>query len=280
MAIGVVSLILIFVWQRFNLKIPGSLVALVVATLIVQIFQLPVKTIGSKFGNVPNTFPAPSFPHLSWAVITKMFSPAFTIAILAAIESLLSAVVADGMMGTRHRSNMELVAQGIGNIISPIFSGIPVTGAIARTATNIKNGGKTPITGIIHSIVLILIMLFFAPYASLIPLSALAAILIYIAYKMSEWQSFVKTFKAPLSDRVILINTFLLTVFVDLTVAIEVGLVFAALSFIKKMSDVTEARLLTESMRAAEEGNDSGEIASKEIPKGVEIFEVYGAQVV
>lgn len=131
MAIGVVSLILIFVWQRFNLKIPGSLVALVIATLIVQIFQLPVETIGSKFGSVPNTFPAPSFPHLSWAVITKMFSPAFTIAILAAIESLLSAVVADGMMGTRHRSNMELVAQGIGNIISPIFFGIPVTGAIA-----------------------------------------------------------------------------------------------------------------------------------------------------
>ncbi len=276
LVIGVVSLILIFVWQRFNLKIPGSLVALVVATLIVQIFQLPVETIGSKFGNVPNTFPAPSFPHLNWAVITKMFSPAFTIAILAAIESLLSAVVADGMMGTRHRSNMELVAQGVGNIVSPIFLGIPVTGAIARTATNIKNGGKTPIAGIIHSIVLILIMLFFAPYASLIPLPALAAILIFIAYKMSEWQSFVKTFKAPLSDRVILINTFLLTVFVDLTVAIEVGLVFAALSFIKKMSDVTEARLLTESMRAAEEGNDSGEIGSKEIPKGVEIFEVYG----
>ena len=132
MAIGVVSLILIFVWQRFNLKIPGSLVALVIATLIVQIFQLPVETIGSKFGNVPNTFPAPSFPNLSWAVITKMFSPAFTIAILAAIESLLSAVVADGMMGTRYRSNMELVAQGLGNIISPIFSGIPVTGAIAH----------------------------------------------------------------------------------------------------------------------------------------------------
>ena len=276
LAIGVVSLILIFVWQRFNLKIPGSLVALIVATLVVQIFQLPVETIGSKFGNVPNTFPAPSLPHLNWVVITKMFSPAFTIAILAAIESLLSAVVADGMMGTRHRSNMELVAQGIGNMISPIFSGIPVTGAIARTATNIKNGGKTPVAGIIHSIVLILIMLFFAPYASLIPLSALAAILIYISYKMSEWQSFVKTFKAPISDRVILINTFLLTVFVDLTVAIEVGLVFAALSFIKKMSDVTEARLLTESMRAAEEGNDSIEIASKEIPKGVEIFEVYG----
>lgn len=276
LAIGLVSLIIIFLWQKFNFKIPGSLVALVISALVVNLFNLPVETIGSKFGEVSNTFPSPSFPNLSWNVITKMFSPAFTIAILAAIESLLSAVVADGMMGTRHRSNMELIAQGIGNIVSPIFGGIPVTGAIARTATNIKNGGKTPIVGVIHSIVLILILLFFAPYAALIPLSALAAILVFIAYKMSEWKSFKKTLKAPMSDRVILINTFLLTVFVDLTVAIEVGLVFAALSFIKKMSDVTEARLLTESMRAAEEINGSEDLSSKEIPNGVEIFEVYG----
>lgn len=276
LAVGTLSLFLIFVWQRFNLKIPGSLIALIISTLIVQIFQLPVDTIGSKFGSVPNSFPAPTFPHLSWSVVTKMFSPAFTIAILAAIESLLSAVVADGMIGTRHRSNMELIAQGLGNIVSPIFSGIPVTGAIARTAANIKNGGKTPIAGIIHSIVLVIIMMFFGSYASMIPLAALSAILIYIAYKMGEWHSFIKTLKAPLSDKVILINTFLLTVFIDLTVAIEVGLVLAALSFIKKMSDVTEARLLTESMRAAEEGDDSVRITSKEIPKGVEIFEVYG----
>lgn len=276
MIIGVLSLTLIFVWQRFNLKIPGSLVALIAATLIVQIFQLPVDTIGTKFGNVPSSLPAPTFPHLSWAVITKMFSPAFTIAILAAIESLLSAVVADGMIGTRHRSNMELVAQGLGNIVSPIFSGIPVTGAIARTAANIKNGGKTPVVGIIHSVVLVILILFFGSYAEMIPLPALSAILIYTAYKMGEWHSFFKTLKAPISDRVILINTFLLTVFIDLTVAIEVGLVLAALSFIKKMSDVTEARLLTESIRAAEEGNDTSTISSKEIPKGVEIFEVYG----
>ncbi len=274
--IGLASLIIIFGWQRFNLKISGSLIALILATLIVQIFQLPVDTIGSKFGNVPNSLPSPSFPNLSWAVITKMFSPAFTIAILAAIESLLSAAVADGMTGTRHRSNMELVAQGLGNIVSPIFSGIPVTGAIARTAANIKNGGKTPIAGIVHSIVLVFIILFFGSYAEMIPLSALSAILIYTAYKMSEWHSFIKTLKAPLTDRVILINTFLLTIFIDLTVAIEVGLVLAALTFIKKMSDVTEARLLTESMRAAEEGNDSETIAANEIPKGVEIFEVYG----
>jgi SulP family sulfate permease len=274
--VGVLSLTLIFVWQRFNLKIPGSLVALIAATLAVQLFNLPVDTIGTKFGSVPNSLPPPSFPHLSWAVITKMFSPAFTIAILAAIESLLSAVVADGMIGTRHRSNMELVAQGLGNIVSPIFSGIPVTGAIARTAANIKNGGKTPIVGIIHSIVLVVIILFFGSYAEMIPLPALSAILIYIAYKMGEWHSFFKTLKAPISDRVILINTFLLTVFIDLTVAIEVGLVLAALSFIKKMSDVTEARLLTESIRAAEEGDETSQIANREIPKGVEIFEVYG----
>lgn len=274
--IGITSLIIIFGWQKFNLKISGSLIALILATLVVQVFQLPVDTIGSKFGQVPNSLPSPSFPKLSWAVITKMFSPAFTIAILAAIESLLSASVADGMTGTRHRSNMELVAQGVGNIVSPIFSGIPVTGAIARTAANIKNGGKTPVAGIIHSIVLVIIILFFGSYAEMIPLAALSAILIYTAYKMGEWHSFIKTFKAPLSDRLILINTFLLTVFIDLTIAIEVGLVLAALSFIKKMSDVTEARLLTESIRAAEEGNEAVQISNKEIPKGVEIFEVYG----
>lgn len=274
--IGITSLIIIFGWQKFNLKISGSLIALILATLVVQVFQLPVDTIGLKFGQVPNSLPSPSFPNLSWAVITKMFSPAFTIAILAAIESLLSASVADGMTGTRHRSNMELVAQGVGNIVSPIFFGIPVTGAIARTAANIKNGGKTPIASVIHSIVLVIIILFFGSYAEMIPIAALSAILIYTAYKMGEWHSFIKTFKAPLSDRLILINTFLLTVFIDLTIAIEVGLVLAALSFIKKMSDVTEARLLTESIRAAEEGNESVQISNKEIPKGVEIFEVYG----
>ncbi len=274
--IGVVSILIIIVWQRFDFKIPGSLVAVILSTVAVIVFGLKVDTIGSLFGEVPNSLPMPHIPHISWEILTKMFQPAFIIAMLAAIESLLSAVVADGMMGTRHRSNMELIAQGIGNIVSPIFLGIPVTGAIARTATNIKNGGKTPITGIVHSIVLIIIMLFLAKYASLIPMAALSAILITVAYKMGEWRSFFKILKAPLSDRAVLLNTFFLTVFIDLTIAIEVGLVLAALSFMKKMSDVSESRILTESLRASDNMEDSNSLMAKDIPQGVEIFEVYG----
>ncbi|MCE1189100.1 MAG: sulfate permease [Ignavibacteria bacterium] len=279
LAVGAASLLIVFLWPRLNVKIPGSLVAILLSTVAVSMFHLPVETIGTRFGQVPNTLPMPKIPALSWHVITQMVSPAFTIAMLSAIESLLSAVVADGMMGTRHRSNMELIAQGAGNLISPLFLGIPVTGAIARTATNIKNGGRTPVSGIIHAIVLIIIMLFLAPYASLIPMASLAAILIYVSYNMSEWRSFVKTLKAPVSDRAILLITFLLTLFVDLTVAIEVGLVFAALSFIKKMSDVTEAKFLTEAIRASGESEDTNEVRfqMKDIPQGVEIFEVYGS---
>lgn len=276
LGIGIFSLLIVILWQRFNFKIPGSLVAVFAGTIITTLFHLPVETIGSLYGSVPNSLPAPHLPQLSWDVVTQMFQPAFTIAILAAIESLLSAVVADGMMGTRHRSNMELVAQGVGNIVSPIFLGIPVTGAIARTATNIRNGGRTPVSGIVHSVVLILIMIFFARYASLIPMATLAAILISVAYKMGDWRAFVKALKAPLSDRAVLLNTFLLTLFIDLTIAIEVGLVLAALSFMKKMSDVTESRILTESIKASDVSEDSPGFEVSDVPAGVEIFEVYG----
>ena len=276
LGIGAVSLLFIFIWGRYNFKIPGSLIAIIVGTLAVYYFNLPVDTIGSKFGTVPNSLPEPRLPQISWQVFTQMFSPAFTIAMLAAIESLLSAVVADGMMGSRHRSNMELVSQGVGNIISPIFFGIPVTGAIARTATNIKSGAKTPVAGVIHGIVILVTMLLFADLASLIPLPVLAAILIYVAWNMSEMHAFFRTLKGTGADKLILLNTFLLTLFIDLTVAIEVGLVLAALTFIKKMSDVTQTQLITQSLYLPDEGEDKMTKPSVPVPRGVEIFEVYG----
>ncbi len=275
-AIGAVSLIFIFVWQRFNFKIPGSLIVIIIATLVVYYFKLPVDTIGSKFGVVPNSLPSPQIPEISWDIFTKMFSPAFTIAMLASIESLLSAVVADGMMGSRHRPNMELISQGVGNIVSPIFMGIPVTGAIARTAANIKNGGKTPVSAIIHGVVILVIMLLFADLASLIPLPVLAAILIHVAYNMSEYHAFHKTLKGTTSDKIVLLNTFLLTLFIDLTVAIEVGLVLAALTFIKKMSDVTQTQIITQSFHLPDEGVDKMRQTKIPVPQGVEIFEIYG----
>lgn len=274
--IGAVSLIFIIVWGRFDLKIPGSLIAIVIGTVVVYYFNLPVETIGSKFGSVPNSLPEPRMPEISWQVFTQMFSPAFTIAMLAAIESLLSAVVADGMMGSRHRSNMELVSQGVGNIISPIFMGIPVTGAIARTATNIKSGAKTPVAAIIHGIVILVTMLLFADLASLIPLPVLAAILIYVAWNMSELHAFFRTLKGTGADKLILLNTFLLTLFIDLTVAIEVGLVLAALTFIKKMSDVTQTNIVTQSFHLPDEGEDKLTTTSLPVPRNVEIFEIYG----
>lgn len=276
LGIGAVSLLFIFVWGRYNFKIPGSLIAIIVGTLAVYYLNLPVDTIGSKFGTVPNSLPEPRLPQISWQVFTQMFSPAFTIAMLAAIESLLSAVVADGMMGSRHRSNMELVSQGVGNIISPIFFGIPVTGAIARTATNIKSGAKTPVAAVIHGVVILVTMLLFADLASLIPLPVLAAILIYVAWNMSEMHAFIRTLKGTGADKLILLNTFLLTLFIDLTVAIEVGLVLAALTFIKKMSDVTQTQLITQSLYLPDEGEDKMTKTSVPVPKGVEIFEVYG----
>jgi SulP family sulfate permease len=277
---GLLALLIIIFWPRLTHKIPGSLVAILAVTAIVQVFKLPVETIGSRFGSVPNSLPAPQWPHLSWKLIMEMFSPAVTVALLAAIESLLSAVVADGMLGTRHRSNMELIAQGAGNILSPIFLGIPATGAIARTATNIKNGGRTPVAGIVHALTLLVIMLFFGHYAALIPMPVLAAILIFVAYNMSEWHSFVKLLRSPKSDIAVLLATFLLTVLIDLTVAIQVGVVLAAFLFLNRMSNVTQANFVTKELQQEDEddlnGNDPHAISKRLVPAGVEVFEVYG----
>jgi len=205
-----------------------------------------------------------------------MFQPALAIAMLAAIESLLSAVVADGMTGRRHRSNMELIAQGVANVASPIFGGIPATGAIARTATNIKNGGRTPFAGMIHALTLLLIVLFVGPWVSYIPMATLAAILIMVSYHMSEWHLFVKMFRGPKNDIIVMLATFSLTVFVDLIVAIEVGVVLAALLFMHRMAEVTHSRFITESLED-EEGEESSLISrQKRIPTGVEVFEING----
>jgi SulP family sulfate permease len=205
-----------------------------------------------------------------------MFPQAVTIAFLCAIESLLAAVVADGMMGTRHRSNMELIAQGVGNIASIIFGGIPATGAIARTATNIKSGGRTPVAGVIHSAVLLLILLFFGQWAALIPMTTLGAILIFVAYNMSEWRAFIKLLRSPKSDVIVLLATFLLTVLIDLTVAIQVGMLLAAFLFLKRMSDVTQITLVTEDLQERDE-SETRDMSKLMVPEGVEVFEIYGS---
>ena len=278
-AVGALSLVVIFVWPRVTRRVPGSLVAIVLATAAVALFEIPVETVGSRFGSVPSTLPAPRLPNLSFDLVREMFSPAVTIALLAALESLLAAVVADGMLGTRHRSNMELVAQGVGNIVSPLFMGIPATGAIARTATNIKNGGRTPVAAVVHGVALLVIMLFAGRWASLIPMPALAAILIFVAYTMSEWREFVKLLKSPKSDVAVLVATFLLTVLIDLTVAIQVGVVLAAFLFLQRMSTVTEVNLVTDSLEDDEERRyeSEGAISRRAVPTSVEVFEIYGS---
>jgi SulP family sulfate permease len=238
-AIGLLSLLIIVMWPKVNKTIPGSLVALVVATLLVNILHLPVETIGSRFGEIPNSI---SFINLkdfniNVATITELIRPAITIAFLASIESLLSAVVADGMIGKKHNSNMELIAQGVANIASVLFGGIPATGAIARTAANVKNGGRTPIAGIVHAIMLLIIMFIFMPLAKLIPMTTLAAILVIVSYNMSEWRSFKGLLKSTKSDTAVLIVTFLFTILFDLVVAIEIAMVIAMFLFVRKMSE-------------------------------------------
>src|SRR5205814_1097701 len=222
--------------------------------------------------------PAPRIPHLSIAIIGGLAGPAFTIALLAAIESLLSAVVADGMIGGRHRSNMELVAQGIANIASPLFGGMPATGAIARTATNVKNGGRTPVAGMTHALTLLLITLFFGRWAGLIPLATLAAILVVVAFHMSEWRTFVSEFRAPKSDVAVLLTTFLLTVLVDLTVAIEVGMVLAAFLFMRRMAEVTNISVLTHEFTDPVDDfeGDPNAVRRRAIPDGVQVYEITG----
>ena len=237
-AITLTTILITVYFKKITTKIPGSFVAIICVTVLVQITQAPVSTIESVFGSIPQTI---SFhiPQVDFSNIQMYIAPALTIALLGGIESLLSAVVSDGMIGSKHQSNTELVAQGIANVVTPFFGGIPATGAIARTATNVKNGARTPIAGMVHAITLLCIMLFVGNWAKLIPMSCLAGILIVVSYNMSEWRSFVNIFRGSAFDILILVVTFLLTVFVDLTVAIEVGVVLASLLFMKRMSDAS-----------------------------------------
>jgi SulP family sulfate permease len=272
------ALVIIIAWPKVTQRIPGAFVALIITTAMTHLFDLPIETIGSRFGAIPSSLPMPSIPDVNPAQIAALVGPAFTIALLAAIESLLSAVVADGMIGGRHRSNMELVAQGVANVASPLFGGIPATGAIARTATNVKNGGRTPVSGITHAVTLLLITLFFGRWAALIPMATLAAILVIVAYHMSEWRTFRTELRSPKSDVAVLLTTFFLTVLVDLTVAIEVGIVLAALLFMRRMAEVTNVSILTRELD--DEGDlyatDPNAVRRREIPAGVEVYEING----
>ena len=273
-AIGVLALLIQGFWPYVSRKIPGSLVAIIVTTIIVSLGHLPVKTIGDLY-TIKAGLPTFTLPDISFALIRQMISPAFTIAVLAAIESLLSCVVSDGMIGDRHRSNAELVGQGVGNIMSALFGGIPATGAIARTAANVKNGGRTPIAGMVHAVTLLFILLFLMPYASLIPMSCLAAILIMVGYNMSGWRTVIRILKsAPKSDIAVLFITLILTVFFDLVVAIEFGMILASFLFLKRMADVATVRQWVDKPDLDEISENTD---LKQIPKNAMVYEIFGA---
>ncbi|WP_285011866.1 SulP family inorganic anion transporter [Lactococcus formosensis] len=274
--IGMLALLIQIFWPHVSQKIPGSLVAIIVTTAIVSFGHLPVTTIGDLY-TIKAGLPTLTMPNLSFSLIRQMISPAFTIAILASIESLLSCVVSDGMIGSRHRSNAELVGQGVGNMMSALFGGIPATGAIARTAANVKNGGRTPIAGIVHALTLLLILLFLMPYASLIPMSCLASILVIVAYNMSGWRTFIYMLrKAPKSDIAVLLITLFLTVFFDLVVAIEFGMILAAFLFLKRMSDVATVRQWVDKDNLDNE-ELSEDIDLKRVPKHTVVYEIFGS---
>ena len=273
--IGVIALVILIVWPMFFKKIPGSFIAVVVTAAIVEIFHWDVNTIGKSFENIQAGLPPLSITAsmFTFENIRGQFTNAITIAFLAGVESLLSAVVADSMIGSKHRPNAELVAQGVGNIASACFGGIPATGAIARTAANIKNGGKTPVAGMVHSVTLLLVVVFLMPYAKLIPMPCIAAILFQVAYNMSGWRRFVKLVKSsPKSDIVVLLITFALTVIFDLVVAIEVGVLLAAVLFMKRMSEVTQV----EGWKNFDPENDPDSIDLRELPKDTLVYEING----
>lgn len=274
--LAAVTVAIILLWPKITHKIPGSLVAILVTTIGMQVLHLRVDTIGSKFGNIPSSLPMPVIPDLDLATIKLLVRPALTIALLGAIESLLSAVVSDGMIGGNHKSNMELVAQGTANIFSSIFGGIPATGAIARTATNVKNGGRTPVAGIVHAITLLLILVFIGKWAALIPMATLAGILVVVAYHMCEWKSFVSVLKGPRSDVAILLTTFFLTVVADLTVAIEVGMVLASFLFMRKMVQHSNVSISKRELNEDDDDIDPDAVSNYEIPAHVEVFEITG----
>ncbi len=276
--IGALSLAILILWPKINNKIPASLVAVIIAAAVVKLFGVDVNTIGSLYeiSSKPPTF---QMPNISISMISSMFPDAITIAVLAGVESLLSCVVADGMIGSKHRSNMELVAQGAGNIFSSLFGGIPATGAIARTAANVKNGGRTPIAGMVHAVTLFLILVVLMPYAALIPMPTIAAILFMVAYNMSEWREFVELVKkSPKSDILVLVSTFALTVIFDLVVAIEVGILMAAILFVKRMADVADVQSWTylEDDPTEDDLNDPENIRKRKVPKDTLVYEING----
>lgn len=277
--VGILSVVIIALTPKVSKKIPGSLVAIIVMTIAALIMKnyfgvTTIETIGDRF-SVSSAIPDAQIPAMTWETIKSLVAPAMTIAVLGAIESLLSATVADGVIGARHNSNTELVAQGLANIASPIFGGIPATGAIARTMTNINNGGKTPVSGIVHAIVLLLIFLFFMPLAKYIPMACLAGVLVIVSYGMSGWRSFLALMKNPKSDVTVLLITFFLTIIFDLTVAIEVGLIIACLLFMKRVSEITDVKAVTDEINEESDMiKDNAEHLT--IPEGVEVYEING----
>ena len=275
--IGMISLAVLILWPKVNEKIPASLIAVIVAAALVRIFSIPVNTIGSLYELSANP-PSIHIPRISSGTLLHVMPDAVTIAVLAGIESLLSCVVADGMIGSRHRSNMELVAQGAGNICSGLFGGIPATGAIARTAANVKNGGRTPVSGMVHAVMLLLILVLLMPYAALIPMPAIAAILFMVAYNMSGWKEFAGLLKiSPKSDIIVLVTTFVLTVAFDLVVAIEAGILLAAILFMKRMADVTKVEGWQYIEDETEEDlNDTENIRMKKVPRHTLVYEING----
>ena len=280
--VGIASVAVIMLMPKINKKIPGSLVAIIIMTVLALLLKqyagvTTIETIGDRF-SISNSLPQAGMPHVTWETIKSLVSPALTIAILGAIESLLSAAVADGVIGDHHNSNTELVAQGVANLASPIFGGIPATGAIARTMTNINNGGRTPIAGIVHAVVLLLIFLFLMPLAKYIPMACLAGVLVVVSYGMSGWRSFLALMNNPKSDVTVLLITFFLTIIFDLTVAIEVGLIIACLLFMRRMSETTDVKVISDEINPDEEYSslELGNLEHLTIPKGVEVYEING----
>ena len=277
--VGIVSVVIIAITPKFSKKIPGSLVAIIVMTVVALLLKqycgiTSIETIGDRF-NVSNDIPDVQVPAMTWETIKSLVAPALTIAVLGAIESLLSATVADGVIGDHHNSNTELIAQGVANLASPLFGGIPATGAIARTMTNINNGGRTPVAGIIHAVVLLLIFLFFMPLAKYIPMVCLAGVLVIVSYGMCGWRSFVALMRNPKSDVTVLLITFFLTIIFDLTVAIEVGLIIACLLFMKRMSETTDVKVIMDEINE-ESDMVKGNLEHLTIPQGVEVYEING----
>ena len=277
--VGILSIVIIAVTPKFSKKVPGSLIAIIVMTLVgllLKNYGINVETIGDRFKINPS-IPEATMPAMDWQTVKGLISPAITIAVLGAIESLLSATVADGVIGHKHNSNQELVGQGIANILCPIFGGIPATGAIARTMTNINNGGKTPVAGIIHAIVLLLIYFFLMPYAQYIPMSCLAGVLVVVSYNMSGWRTVRELLHNPKSDITVLCITFVLTVVFDLTIAIEIGLVLACLLFMRRMAETTNVSVLTDEIDPDDESDlDASILEHLTIPDGVEVYEING----